>query len=72
MQFQYDISAGTIEKGLQKLIDLAQEKVKNIIVVAPVILDERVLAGFFKFQFDEESIVKSSPSSRSLPSLRST
>ena len=59
LQFQYDISIGTIEKGLQQLIDLAKIKAKNIIIVSPVILDERVLKGFFKFQFDETSIVKS-------------
>ena len=59
LQFQYDISVGTIEKGLQKLIDLAKEKTKNIIIVSPVVLDERVLNGFFKIQFDETSIVKS-------------
>ena len=59
LQFQYDISIGTIEKGLQKLIDLAKEKTKNIIMVSPVILDEKVLEGFFKIQFDEKSIVKS-------------
>ena len=59
LQFQYDIGIGTVEKGLQQLIDFAQGKVKNIIIVAPVILDERVLKGFFAFQFDETSIVKS-------------
>ncbi|MCR4881253.1 MAG: hypothetical protein K6A44_04800 [bacterium] len=59
LQFQYNISIGTIEKGLRQLIDLAQEKVKNIIIVSPVILDEKVLEGFFSFQFNEESIVKS-------------
>lgn len=59
LQFQYDISIGAVEKGLKQLIDLAQERAKNIIVVAPVILDERVLKGFFKFQFDEASVVKS-------------
>lgn len=59
LQFQYDISFGAIEKGLETLINLAQEKAKKIIIIPPVILDERILKGFFSYQFDETSIVKS-------------
>ena len=59
LQFQYDISFGAVEKGLENLINLAQKKVKNIIVIPPVILDESILKGFFNFQFDKTSIVKS-------------
>ena len=59
MQFQYNISFGAVEKGLEKLILLAKKKIKHIIIVPPVVLDENVLKGFFNFQFDETSIVKS-------------
>ena len=59
LQFQYDISVGAVEKGLKQLIDLAQEKAKHIIIISPVILDEKILEGYFKIQFDEKSIVKS-------------
>lgn len=58
-QFQYDISIDTIEKGLGNLIKLAQSKAKNIIIIPPVVLSEKVLEGFFKLQFDEKSIIKS-------------
>ena len=59
LQFQYNISIDTIEKGLENLIKLAKEKAKNIIIIPPVILDEKVLEGTFKYQFNETSIVKS-------------
>lgn len=59
LQFQYDISVGAIEKGLENLIRLAQTKAKKIIIIPPVILNEKVLEGFFNFQFNETSIVKS-------------
>ena len=59
LQFQYDISMGAIEKGLENLIKLAKEKVKNIIIIPPVILSEKVLEGPFNFQFDNVSVVKS-------------
>ena len=59
LQFQYDISIGAIEKGLENLIKIGQKKAKNMIIVPPVILDEKVMNGFFKFQFDKTSVVKS-------------
>ena len=59
LQFQYDISIGAIEKGLENLIKLAQPKAKNIIIIPPVVLSEKVLEGFFNFQFDQTSIIKS-------------
>lgn len=59
LQFQYDITLGTVEKGLEKLINIAQEKTKNIIIIPPVILNDKVLEGFFNNQFDSVSIVKS-------------
>ena len=59
LQFQYDISISRVEKGLKNLIKLANEKAKNIIIIPPVILNEKVLEGFFNYQFDDTSIVKS-------------
>ena len=59
LQIQYNISDDTIEKGLKILIELAQTKAKNIIIVPPVILSEEVLKGFFNYQFDKTSIEKS-------------
>ena len=59
LQIQYDISYGTVEKGLETLILLAKEKFRNIIIIPPVILSEKILDGFFSFQFDETSIIKS-------------
>ena len=59
LQFQYDINMETVEKGLENLIKIAQEKVEDIIIIPPVILNEKILDGYFKIQFDETSIVKS-------------
>ena len=59
LQFQYDISGEVIEKGLENLIKQAKTKAKNIIVIPPVILTEKVLAGYFSYQFDETSVAKS-------------
>lgn len=59
LQFQYDISFSTIENGLENLIKLAETKAKKIIIIPPVMLNEKVLEGYFKFQFDKTSIIKS-------------
>lgn len=59
LQTQYDISMGAIEKGLENLIKLAEEKVKNIIIIPPVILSEKILEGPFNYQFDNVSVIKS-------------
>ena len=59
LQFQYDISLDVIEKGLENLIKIGQEKAKNIIIIPPVILSEKVLEGFFNYQFDKNSVEKS-------------
>lgn len=59
LQFQYNISFSTIENGLKNLIKLAQTKTEKIIIIPPVILNEKVLEGYFKFQFDKTSIIKS-------------
>lgn len=60
LQFQYDISFKNIERGLELLISVAKSyRIKNIILVPPVILDNNILDGNFKHQFDESSIKKS-------------
>ena len=59
LQFQYDISFNTIENGLGSLIKLAKTKTEKIIIIPPVMLNEKVLEGYFKFQFDKTSIIKS-------------
>jgi len=64
LMFQYDITLATIEKGLKDLITLAQSKIRNIIIIPPVILSENILKGYFKCKFDETSIVKSKEAGR--------
>ena len=59
LQIQYDISIDAIEKGLENLIKQALPKAKNIIIIPPVVLGEKILEGFFNFQFDKTSITKS-------------
>ena len=59
LQFQYNISMDIIERGLENLIRIAQCKAKKIIIIPPTILSERVLDGFFRYQFNETSIIKS-------------
>ena len=59
LQFQFNISVGGVERGLENLINQAQKKAKNIIIIPPVILSEKVLEGYFNYQFDETSITKS-------------
>ncbi len=59
LQSQYNISFDTIENGLKNLIHLAKTKAKNIIIIPPVILDERILKGAFNTQFDETGVEKS-------------
>ncbi len=59
LQFQYDIGFNAVENGLEKLIRIAKEKSKHVIIIPSVILSEKVLEGPFNFQFDETSIGKS-------------
>ena len=59
LQSQYDIDFNTVEKGLEKLVLLAKEKSKKTIIIPPVVLNVKVLEGFFNFQFDKTSIEKS-------------
>lgn len=59
LQFQYDISYGTIERGLEALIVEARKNINNIILIPPVVLEDNILDGFFRIQFDETSVIKS-------------
>ena len=59
LQFQNNMNLEIIETGLKNLINLSREKAKSIILIPPVLLDERVLVGTFNFQFNESSITKS-------------
>ncbi len=59
LQFQYNINSVAIEKGLENLIRAAKEKTTNIIVIAPIILSENILNGYFSSMFDKKSIEKS-------------
>lgn len=59
LQFQYDIDFGTVEKGLEKLVKVAKQKTSEIILIPPVVLNENILDGYFKIQFDKSSILKS-------------
>ena len=59
LQFQYDIGFNAVQRGLAELIKKAQEKSDSVIIIPPVILNENILKGYFKIQFDEMSIVKS-------------
>ena len=59
LQFQYDLSLHKIVKGIENLISDIGKKAGKIILVPPVILDENILKGNFKIQFDESSISKS-------------
>lgn len=59
LQFQYNLSIESIEKGLENLIKLAKTKAKKILIIPPVILSEKILDGAFNYQFDKTSITKS-------------
>ena len=59
LQSQYDIKISDIEKGLENLIKTAQSKVKNIIVIPPVLFTQKVLEGTFKLMFNQSSVDKS-------------
>ena len=59
MQFLYDFEIESAEEGLKTLINIAKTKTKQIILIPPVKLDNRILNGYFRIQFDEKSIEKS-------------
>ena len=59
LMFKYNITESEIEKGLENLIKSAQTKTKNIVIIPPVILSEKILEGYFGDRFNETSIKKS-------------
>ena len=59
LQSQYNINSAVIAKGLENLIRTAKEKTNNIIIIAPTILNENILNGYFSSMFDRKSIEKS-------------
>lgn len=59
LQFLYEINEEIVKKGLTSLIKLSKEFTDNIIIVSPVKLNNEVLKGYFKIQFDEKSVEKS-------------
>lgn len=64
LQFKYDISFHQINKGLEQLILDANRRVEKIIIIPPVIFNENILEGNFKYQFDGTSISKSKKSAK--------
>ena len=59
LQFLFDLELKDVKAGLENLISIAKTKTDKIILIPSVILDKRILNGFFKSQFDETSIGKS-------------
>ncbi len=59
LQFQYDINDETVENGLKRLISIAKTKTDTVILIPPVVLDNNILDGYFRCQFDETSVAKS-------------
>jgi len=59
LQFKYNITFSQIEKSLEKLIVIAMNNVRKIVLIPPVVLDDKVLEGCFNNQFDSNSVSKS-------------
>lgn len=59
LQYAYNASLETIEQGLLKLINLVKNKCKRILIIAPVVLDEKILQGNFSCMFNNTSVNKS-------------
>lgn len=58
LQFQYGVSLEDFEKGLEKLIQLINPKIKTILL-CPNIINESILSSCFSSLFDTSSIEKS-------------
>lgn len=59
LQFKYNLSFDQAKKGLERLITIAQEYVKEIVLIPSIVFDENILAGSFSHCFDRTSIAKS-------------
>ena len=64
LQFKYNLSLEQIEKGLEKLIVIAQNYAKKIILIPSVELSDNILDGYFRCQFDNISVLKSKEMSK--------
>ncbi len=64
LQFKYNLSLEEFEKGLKKLILIAQKYAKKIVLIPSVELPDNVLDGYFSFQFDSTSVSKSKETGR--------
>ena len=58
LQFQYNASIEDIKNGLDKLLNLINDK--EIILLSPSVIKNNILNSFFAQMFDETSIQKSS------------
>ena len=70
LQFKYNLSLEQIEKGLEKLIVIAQNYAKKIILIPSVELSDNILDGYFRCQFDNVSVAKSKEMSKIYKKLR--
>lgn len=59
LQARYDLDFEHVKKELEKLINFLKSKNIKPLIIPPPIIDERVLEGAFRVQFDEKSILKS-------------
>lgn len=64
LQFKYNLTLGQIEKGLERLIIIAQNYAKKIVLIPSVELSEKILDGYFSYQFDNGSVSKSKKMSK--------
>lgn len=64
LQFKYNLTLGQIEKGLEKLIIIAQNYAKKIVLIPSVELSDNILDGNFSYQFDNKSVSKSKKMSK--------
>ena len=59
LQFKYNLTLGQIEKGLERLIIIAQNYAEKIVLIPSVELSDNILGGYFSCQFDNVSVSKS-------------
>lgn len=61
LQFQYDFSVEKFETGLEKLLDIVNDKSEHakVILIAPSLIGENIHKSYFSTMFDEISVEKS-------------
>ena len=64
LQFKYNLPLEKIEKGLEKLIKIAQDNTEKIVLIPSVELSDNILDGYFRCQFDNISVLKSKEMSK--------